>query len=101
MPSQNYLFPEDEPPTQHGLFDAKAEPDAAAPRRRLTDAAAPRRRLTTEEIDRVRDVPGFPIATDEAIIALSDPPHYTACPNPVGSQTTAPTRTPDALHLTF
>jgi hypothetical protein len=30
----------------------------------------------------VRDVEGFPIATDEAIIALSDPPHYTACPNP-------------------
>jgi len=72
MPSQNYLLPEDQPPTQHGLFDAHAEPDAAAPRRRLT----------TEEIDRVRDVPGFPIATDEAIIALSDPPHYTACPNP-------------------
>ena len=25
---------------------------------------------------------GFPIGTDEAIIALSDPPYYTACPNP-------------------
>ena len=77
MPSQNYLFPEDEPPTQHSLFDAPADADAAdAP------PPPPRRRLTTEEIDRVRDVPGFPIATDEAIIALSDPPHYTACPNP-------------------
>lgn len=25
---------------------------------------------------------GFPRATDEAILALSDPPYYTACPNP-------------------
>lgn len=29
-----------------------------------------------------RTTPGFPIATDEAILALSDPPNYTACPNP-------------------
>ncbi|MCE7981874.1 MAG: DNA methylase [Caldilinea sp. CFX5] len=29
-----------------------------------------------------RATPGFPIATDEAILALSDPPTYTACPNP-------------------
>ena len=25
---------------------------------------------------------GFPVGTDEAILALSDPPYYTACPNP-------------------
>ena len=29
-----------------------------------------------------RKIEGFPIGTDEAILALSDPPHYTACPNP-------------------
>jgi len=29
-----------------------------------------------------RATPGFPIATDEAILSLSDPPSYTACPNP-------------------
>jgi DNA modification methylase len=29
-----------------------------------------------------RQIEGFPIGTDEAILALSDPPHYTACPNP-------------------
>lgn len=29
-----------------------------------------------------RATPGFPIATDEAILTLSDPPTYTACPNP-------------------
>lgn len=29
-----------------------------------------------------RKIEGFPIGTDEAILNLSDPPYYTACPNP-------------------
>jgi DNA modification methylase len=29
-----------------------------------------------------RNIDGFPIGTDEDILALSDPPYYTACPNP-------------------
>jgi hypothetical protein len=29
-----------------------------------------------------RAIEGFPIGSDEAILALSDPPYYTACPNP-------------------
>lgn len=29
-----------------------------------------------------RNTPGFPDATNEAILRLSDPPYYTACPNP-------------------
>lgn len=29
-----------------------------------------------------RGIEGFPIGSDEAILALSDPPYYTACPNP-------------------
>lgn len=29
-----------------------------------------------------RELPGFPDASDEAILARSDPPFYTACPNP-------------------
>lgn len=29
-----------------------------------------------------RKIEGFPIGTDEAILALSDPPYYTTCPNP-------------------
>jgi len=58
--------------TQHTLFPADAE----------TTQPQERRRLTKEDIEKVRHVEGFPIATDEAIIALSDPPHYTACPNP-------------------
>jgi DNA modification methylase/rubredoxin len=29
-----------------------------------------------------KSIEGFPIAKDEDILALSDPPYYTACPNP-------------------
>lgn len=29
-----------------------------------------------------RQIEGFPIGSDEDILALSDPPYYTACPNP-------------------
>jgi hypothetical protein len=29
-----------------------------------------------------RNVPGFPIGSDEDILALSNPPYFTACPNP-------------------
>lgn len=42
-----------------------------------------RRRLAEKLKDpEFRKIEGFPIGTDEAILALSDPPHYTACPNP-------------------
>lgn len=30
----------------------------------------------------LRKLEGFPQGTDEAILAMSDPPYYTACPNP-------------------
>jgi DNA modification methylase len=39
-------------------------------------------KLTKEDLDKVRHIEGFPIAKDEDIIALSNPPYYTACPNP-------------------
>ncbi len=29
-----------------------------------------------------RKAEGFPVGTDEAILAMSNPPYYTACPNP-------------------
>ncbi|MCF6096370.1 DNA methylase [Thermovorax subterraneus] len=38
--------------------------------------------LTKELLDSVRDIEGFPLGDEEDIIKLSDPPHYTACPNP-------------------
>ncbi len=39
-------------------------------------------KLTKEDIDKVRHIEGFPIGSDEDIISLSKPPHYTICPNP-------------------
>ena len=47
-----------------------------------------RRTYFTEKLrERLRDpefrkIDGFPIGEDEDILALSDPPYYTACPNP-------------------
>jgi hypothetical protein len=38
-----------------------------------------RKKLTDPEF---RRTPGFPKGTDEDIIRMSDPPWYTACPNP-------------------
>ena len=35
-----------------------------------------------ELLDSVRHIEGFPLGKDEDILALSDPPYYTACPNP-------------------
>lgn len=40
------------------------------------------RELTKADIDKVRGIEGFPVGADEDIIALSDAPYYTACPNP-------------------
>jgi DNA modification methylase len=39
-------------------------------------------KLTKELLDEMRNIDGFPLGKDEDIIALSDPPYYTACPNP-------------------
>ncbi len=47
-----------------------------------------RREYFTEKLkDKLKDpafrkIEGFPIGTDEDILALSDPPYYCACPNP-------------------
>lgn len=40
------------------------------------------RELDKEDLDKVRDIEGFPIGNDKDIIDLSRPPYYTACPNP-------------------
>ena len=34
------------------------------------------------KLPELRQRPDFPVAEDEDILRLSDPPHYTACPNP-------------------
>lgn len=45
-----------------------------------------RRAYFTEELRKklpeLRKMEGFPVGEDEDILALSDPPYYTACPNP-------------------
>lgn len=35
-----------------------------------------------KKLPELRKIEGFPIGTDDDIINLSDPPYYTACPNP-------------------
>ena len=54
-----------------------------------------------------RALEGFPVGTDEAILAMSDPPFYTACPNPFlaewleGNVTTHDAATDDYHHEPF
>ena len=43
---------------------------------------ADKQKFLGQDLDKQRSIPGFPIGSDEDIIALSNPPHYTACPNP-------------------
>ena len=40
------------------------------------------RNLTKLDLEKVRDIEGFPVGNDEDIITISDAPYYTACPNP-------------------
>lgn len=35
-----------------------------------------------KKLPELKQIEGFPIGEDEDIVALSDPPYYTACPNP-------------------
>ena len=35
-----------------------------------------------KKLPELKQIEGFPFGNDEDIIALSDPPYYTACPNP-------------------
>lgn len=50
------------------------------------DNDAKRREYFREELRKklpeLRNIEGFPIGSDDDIINLSDPPYYTACPNP-------------------
>lgn len=52
------------------------------------------RKLTKADIDSVRHIEGFPDGRDEDIIALSDAPYYTACPNPFIAEFIAENGTP-------
>ncbi|HRS32767.1 MAG TPA: DNA methyltransferase, partial [Rectinema sp.] len=55
----------------------KSFPDDNARRAYFTEEL--RKKLKDPEF---RKIEGFPLGSDEDILALSDPPYYTACPNP-------------------
>jgi DNA modification methylase len=79
------------PDPHPNLFREESSPAAEGPVKCLgltfeTDAA--RRAYFLERLRQklhdpeFRCIEGFPIGSDEDILALSDPPYYTACPNP-------------------
>lgn len=89
-PSEN-LFPKDqqhlfEKSYQEMLEAKKNEPVECLGMKFPNDEE--RRNYFTEELRKklqdpeLRKIEGFPIGKDEDILALSDPPYYTACPNP-------------------
>ena len=67
MPHQPRLIQDDAPEPTTGDATKAAYRDRL--RQKLQDPA-------------FRQIEGFPLGEDEAILALSDPPYYTACPNP-------------------
>jgi len=68
MSHQPKLIP-DQPSPDQAARDAEREEYLEKLRQYLQDPA-------------FRAIEGFPIGEDEDILALSDPPYYTACPNP-------------------
>ncbi len=79
-----------EPDTfNYNLFQKTAQSNASVECLGLTfNNDAERRAYFTEKLreklqdPEFRKIEGFPIGADEDILALSDPPYYTACPNP-------------------
>ena len=77
------------------LDEAATTQDAASNAERNRVREIYRARLAEKLKDpEFRKIEGFPIGTDEAILALSDPPFYTACPNPFLEEWLAENATP-------
>ena len=77
--------------TNQDLFDAGSEKNAQEPVEclgmKFPHDEARRAHFTKLLRERLKDpsfrkIEGFPIGEDEDILAMSDPPYYTACPNP-------------------
>ena len=64
-------FSEDKPETTFGMTFKNAEERRAYFREELRT-----------KLPELKKIEGFPIGSDEDILNLSDPPYYTACPNP-------------------
>ena len=84
--NQSSLFSEEEMISlePNTLFTDTYQPVTCLGREFPNDEA--RREFFREELRKrlpeLRMIEGFPIGSDEDIIRLSDPPYYTACPNP-------------------
>jgi len=80
---------------QRQIFDKSYEEELEEKRNKTVDCLgmtfpndAERRKYFIEKLrEKLKDpefrkIEGFPIGSDEDILALSDPPYYTSCPNP-------------------
>ncbi|MCR4407609.1 MAG: hypothetical protein NUW24_11930 [Anaerolineae bacterium] len=65
---------------QPQLLPEQPSPEQAA--RDAERAEYPERLREKLKDPEFRAIEGFPLGEDEDILALSDPPYYTACPNP-------------------
>jgi len=59
-----------------------ANPELTDEQKRQQFEAACKAKPLKDQLPSLRAIEGFPIGTDDDILALSDPPYYTACPNP-------------------
>ena len=73
------LGPTDDAPKHQGPVECLGMTFESDTARRDYFLAILREKLKDPEF---RAIEGFPIGEDEDILALSDPPYYTACPNP-------------------
>src|SRR5450756_398121 len=67
------------------MFEKSGQSMVAVPGKEFTSDEERRGYFRAElrtKLPELRKMEGFPIGTDDDIIALSDPPYYTACPNP-------------------
>lgn len=69
--AETMKFSEDRPETIFGMTFKNAEERRAYFREELR-----------KKLPELKKIEGFPIGSDEDILNLSDPPYYTACPNP-------------------
>jgi len=93
-PQKERLFEEKLVPAKPGsgeLFDVSFDDDESKPVECLgmtfPNDAARRAHFTEKLREKLKDpdfrkIEGFPIGEDADILAMSDPPYYTACPNP-------------------
>jgi DNA modification methylase len=79
------LFSAEELTRAMGGFDFKEEGPVTCLGKKFEneeDRRAYFREELRKKLPELRKIEGFPIGDDEDIIKLSDPPYYTACPNP-------------------